>query len=71
MTGYDRTGVEENRGLEHLTRMHKTERECPDRDDIHADTGVLGIETTDQELFAIKPNKARAQRCGRGSGIAK
>lgn len=43
--------------------MHKAESERPDRDDIHTNTGVLGIETTDEELLTIEPVKARAQ-CG-------
>jgi hypothetical protein len=51
--------------------MHNTESECTDRDDVHADASVLGIETTDEELLAIEPSKAWAQRRGRGSGIAK
>ena len=69
--GNDRTGVEEDGRFEDFTRMHKAESERPDRDDVHADAGVLGIETTDEELLAIEPSKAWAQRCGRGSGIAK
>lgn len=38
--------------------MHKAESECPDRDDIHANTHVLSIETTDEELLAIETSKA-------------
>ncbi len=64
----DRTGVEENGRFEDFTRVYKAESECPDRDDVHADAGVLGIETTDEELLAIEPSKAWAQRRARGSG---
>ena len=71
MDRQNRTGVEEDCRFEHFTRVDNAEGECPDRDDIHADTGVLGIETTDEELLAIETSKAWAQRCGRGSGIAK
>ena len=60
MNGQNRTGVEEDRGFEHFTRVHNTESERADRDDIHADADVLGIETTDEELFAIETVKARA-----------
>jgi len=71
MDRQNRTGVEEDRGFEDFTRMHKAERECPDGDDVHADAGVLGIETTYKELLAIKTIKARTE-CGcRGSGIPK
>jgi integrase len=51
--------------------MHHVEGERAYRDDVHTDTGVLGIDTTDEELLAIEISKAWAQRCGRGSGIAK
>jgi hypothetical protein len=51
--------------------MHKAERERPDRDDVHADAGILGIQTTDKELLAIETCKAWAQRRGCRSGIAK
>lgn len=71
MHGDDRTGVEEDGRLEHFTRVHKVEGQCSDRDDIHADADVLGIETTDEELLSIETIKAWAQCRGRGSGIAK
>jgi hypothetical protein len=58
--GNDRTGVEEDRGLKHFTRMHNAERERSDRDNVHANADVLGVETTDEELLAIEPGKARA-----------
>jgi len=67
----DRTSVEKDRRLKHFTRVDKAERECPDRDDVHADAGVLGIETTDQKLLAIKPGKAWSQCRGCRSGITK
>jgi len=71
VSGNDRTGIEEDGWFEHLTRMHNAEGERPDRDDVHADADVLGIETTDQELLAIETSKAWAQRRGRSGGIAK
>lgn len=71
MHGNDRAGVEEDRRFEDFTRVHNAEGERTDRDDIDADDGVLGIETTDEELFTIEPIKARAQRGGRGNGITK
>ena len=67
----DRSSVEKNGRFEDFTRVHNTERECPDGDNIHADADILGIETTDQELFAIKPIKAWTQRCSCSSGITK
>lgn len=67
--GNDRTGVEEDGRFENFTRVHKTESECPDRDDVHADANVLGVETTDEELLAIESNKAWAQGRSRRSGI--
>jgi hypothetical protein len=51
--------------------MHNAERERPDRDNVHADADVLGIETADEELLAIETSKAWAQRRSRGRGIAK
>lgn len=62
MNGNDRTGVEEKRGRERLTRKRKAEREWADPDEVHADASVLDIKTADWELFAIKPSKAWAQR---------
>ena len=69
--GNDRTGIEKDGRFEDFTRVHNAEGERPDRDDVHADAGVLGIETTDEELFAIETSKAWAQRRGRRSGIPK
>ncbi len=67
----DRRGVEEDGWLENFTWVHKAESECPNRDDIHTDAGVLGIETADEELLAIKTSEAGAQRLGCGSGFTK
>lgn len=67
----DRSGVEEDGRFEDFTRVHKAERKCPDRDDVHADAGILGIETTDEELLTIETSKAWAQRRSRGGGVAK
>ncbi len=69
--GNDRTGIEEDGRFEDFTWMHNAEGERPDRDDVHAEAGVLGIETTDEELLAIEPRKAWAKRRGRRSGIVK
>jgi hypothetical protein len=69
--GNDGTGVEEDGRFEDFTRVDNAEGECPDRDDVHADAGILSIETTDEELLAIETSKTRAQCDGRGSGIAK
>ena len=54
--GNDRSRVEEDRGFEHFPRVHNAEGERPDRDNVHADAGVLGIETTDlsHESWAIR-----------------
>ncbi len=57
MHSNDRTGVEEDGRFEHV----QAECERPNRDDIHTDTGILGMKTTDKELFAIKPIKAWTQ----------
>jgi hypothetical protein len=51
--------------------MDNAERQRADRNDVHADADILGIETTDEELLTIEPDKARAQRRSCGSGIAK
>jgi hypothetical protein len=67
----DRSGVEEDGRLEHFADMDDAEGERPDRDDVHADADVLGIETTDEELLAIETSKAWAQCLSGSSGIAK
>ena len=71
MHGNDRTGIEEDGRFEDFTWMHNAEIQRPDRDDVHADADVLGIETTDKELLTIETSKAWAQRRSRRSGIAK
>ena len=71
MDRQNRTGIEEDGRLEDFTRVHKAESERPDRNNVHADAGVLGIETTDKELLAIKTCKAWAQRRSCSSRITK
>ena len=71
MSRNDRSGVEEDGRFEDFTRVHNTKIECADRDDVHTDADVLGIQTTDKELLTIEPSKAWAQRCSCGSRITK
>lgn len=58
----DRSSIEEDGGLKHFAGMDNAESQRPYRDNVHADAGVLGIETTDEELLTIEPDKAWAQR---------
>jgi hypothetical protein len=51
--------------------MDNAERKGADRDDVHADADILGIQTTDKELLAIESSKAWAQRLGCSSRITK
>lgn len=67
----DRSSVEEDGGLEHFADMDNAERKRADRDNVHANADILGIETTDKELLAIETNKAWAQRRSCSSGITK
>ena len=69
--GNDRSGIEEDGRFEDFTWMHNAKGKRPDRDDVHADADVLGIETTDEELFPIETVKAGAQRRSCGSRVAK
>jgi len=60
MTGNDRTGVEKDGRFKDFTRVHKAKSERADGDDVHTDAGILGIETTDEELLSIEASKAWA-----------
>ena len=55
----DPAGIEEDGRFEDLAGMHDAEGERADRDDVDADDGVLGIQTADKELLAVKSGKER------------
>ena len=45
--------VHEDQGFEHFSGMNNGQRQGADRDDVHADNGMLGIEPADQELLSV------------------
>jgi hypothetical protein len=63
----DGGAIQEDSGFEDFSRMHDAERQGTERNNVHADDGVFGIETGDEELLAVEPGKERTEG-GRGVG---
>ena len=53
--------VHEDQGFEDLAWMHDSQCQGADRDDVDADDGMLGIQSADQELFAVQSRKERPE----------
>ena len=55
------SGIHQDQWFEHLAWMHDGQGQGPDRDDVDADDAVLGIQSTDQELFTVQSRKERPE----------
>ena len=54
-------GIHQDQRFKHFTWMHDGQGQRADRHDVHADDGMLGIQSADQEVFAIQSRKERSE----------
>ena len=71
IVGADDSGtIQEDGRFEDFARMDGAERQGADRNDVHADDGVFGIQTGDKELLTIETVKEWTENGGGAGGIA-
>ena len=57
----DRGAIQEDGRFEDFAGMHDAECQGADRNNVHADDGVFGVETGNEELLAVESGKERTE----------